>query len=172
MTVIDLAAAGLPGRAALVVALLATASLAWWVARKRAARFRPVHTGPGRAGAAAGPRSAAQALSGAELGTELGARATFVQFSAQTCASCPQVRRVLSSVAESEAGVVHVDLGSEDNMDLVRRFAVFRTPTVLLLGADGAVRSRTSGPLTADRALAALAQLAHATHPATRSSHA
>jgi thiol-disulfide isomerase/thioredoxin len=167
MTVFDLAAAGLAGRAALVVALLATASLAWWVARNRAARFRPVHL--------ASPRAAdPAALTGAELGIALGTRATFVQFSAQTCASCPQVRRVLSGVADAEAGVVHVDLGSEDHMDLVRRFAVFRTPTVLLLGADGAVRSRTSGPLTADRALAALAQLAHATPatPATRSSHA
>jgi hypothetical protein len=48
-------------------------------------------------------------------------------------------------------------------MDLVRRFSVFRTPTVLLLHPDGAVHSRTSGPLTPARALAALAQLSHAT---------
>lgn len=48
-------------------------------------------------------------------------------------------------------------------MGLVRRFSVFRTPTVLLLNPDGAVHSRTSGPLTPARALAALAQLSHAT---------
>jgi hypothetical protein len=57
--------------------------------------------------------------------------------------------------------VVHTELQSEDNMDLVRRFSVFRTPTVLLLSPDGTVHSRTSGPLTPARALAALAQLSH-----------
>jgi len=44
-------------------------------------------------------------------------------------------------------------------MGLVRRFSVFRTPTVLLLNPDGAIHSRTSGPLTPARALAALSQL-------------
>jgi hypothetical protein len=48
-------------------------------------------------------------------------------------------------------------------MDLVRRFSVFRTPTVLLLNPDGAIHSRTSGPLTPARALAALAQLSPST---------
>jgi len=44
-------------------------------------------------------------------------------------------------------------------MGLVRRFTIYRTPTVLLLDADGVVHSRTSGPLTPARALAALDQL-------------
>jgi hypothetical protein len=48
-------------------------------------------------------------------------------------------------------------------MGLVRRFSVFRTPTVLLLGPNGGIRSRTSGPLTPARALAALTQLSPAT---------
>jgi hypothetical protein len=53
--------------------------------------------------------------------------------------------------------VVHIDLLSEDHMDLVRRLSVYRTPTVLLLDSEGAVHSRTSGPLTKARALGALA---------------
>jgi thiol-disulfide isomerase/thioredoxin len=168
-------ATGLGDRALLVVALLAAASAAWWIASRRAARFRPVrsHTGHERRSHTGHERAAASsesaALTDIDLGAALGIRATFVQFSAQTCASCPQVRRVLSSLADTEPGVVHVDLASEEHMDLVRRFAVFRTPTVLLLDSRGAVHSRTSGPLTADRALAALAEL---THPATRSIHA
>jgi hypothetical protein len=82
---------------------------------------------------------------------------------AVTCATCPQVRRVLTDLATSEAGVVHVDLLSEEHMDLVRRFSVYRTPTVLLLDPQGAVASRTSGPLTPARAVAALAELSHDT---------
>lgn len=164
------------GRIALVLVLLAVASAGWWVARRRAAQFRPVPTRARRSGESR--RSPAEpgrepagssALTSTDLAAELGSRATFVQFSAETCASCPQARRVLGALAAATPGVVHVDVASEDRMDLVRRFSVFRTPTVLLLDASGAVRSRTSGPLTADRALAALAELPT---PATRSTHA
>jgi hypothetical protein len=149
------AGSGLAVRAALIVVLLAAASGAWWVARRRAARFRPLQhrSVPGR------PATQVLTLTSADLTHELGARGTFVQFSSATCATCPQVRRVLAELAAAEPGVVHVDLASEDHMDLVRRFSVYRTPTVLLLDRDGAVRSRTSGPLTPARALAALGEI-------------
>lgn len=153
---------GLAGRAGLVALLLLTASAGWWVARRRAARFRPI--------TARHPHSASpetSALTPGDLGGALGTRATFVQFSSATCASCPQVRRVLGDLAAAEPGVVHADLGVEDHMDLVRRFKVFRTPTVLLLDAGGTVRSRTSGPLTPERARAALLQLDPTATPAS-----
>ncbi len=153
------AGSGLAVRAALIVVLLAAASGAWWVASRRAARFRPHndHVLPGRAPAQA------DTMTSSDLSRELGARGTFVQFSSATCATCPQVRRVLTELTAAQPGVVHVELQSEDHMDLVRRFSVFRTPTVLLLHPDGAIHSRTSGPLTPPRALAALAQLSLAT---------
>jgi hypothetical protein len=149
------AGSGLAVRGALIVVLLAAASGAWWVARRRAARFRPLqHSSvPGR------PQAQVLTLTSADLSHEMGARGTFVQFSSATCATCPQVRRVLAELAAADPGVVHVDLASEDHMDLVRRFSVYRTPTVLLLDPDGAVRSRTSGPLTPARALAALGEI-------------
>ena len=153
------AGSGLAVRADLIVVLLAAASGARWVATRRAARFRPPqhHSLPGRL-----PAPVA-ALTSADLSHELGARGTFVQFSSATCASCPQVRRVLTELTTNEPGVVHVNLPSEDHMDLVRRFSIYRTPTVLLLGPDGAIHSRTSGPLTQARALAAMAQLSQET---------
>lgn len=156
---------GLAVRAALIVVLLVAASGAWRVANRRAARFRPPqqHLLPGR------PPAPVLALTSTDLSSELGARGTFVQFSSATCATCPQVRRVLAELVATHPGVVHVDLQSEHRMDLVRRFSVFRTPTVLLLNADGAIHSRTSGPLTPARALAALTQLSH---PTTRSINA
>jgi len=168
-------AAGLGGRLTLVALLLAVSSAAWWIARRRAERFRPVPARtsdstsiPGLVALRGRSPDRGTTLTETDLNAALGTRATFVQFSAQTCASCPQVRRVLSDLAATEPGVAHVDLPSEERMDLVRRFSVFRTPTVLLLDADGTVRSRTSGPLSADRALAALAAL---TLPVTRSTH-
>jgi len=153
------AGSGLAVRAALIVVLLAAASGAWWVASRRAARFRPPkdHLLPGR------PAAPVEGLTVTDLSRDLGPRGTFVQFSSATCATCPQVRRVLTELVATQPGVVHVELQSEDHMDLVRRFSVFRTPTVLLLHPDGAIHSRTSGPLTPTRALAALAQLSHAT---------
>ena len=157
---------GLAGRAGLVALLLLTASAWWWVARRRAARFRPITARrPHSASPEASPEMSA--LTPGDLGAALGTRATFVQFSSATCASCPQVRRVLGDVAAAEPGVVHADLGVEDHMDLVRRFKVFRTPTVLLLDATGTVRSRTSGPLTPEGARAALLQLDPAPTPAS-----
>lgn len=153
------AGSGLAVRAVLIALLLAASSVAWWVATRRAARFRPPkhHLLPGR------PPAPAEPLTSTDLSRDLGAQGTFVQFSSATCATCPQVRRVLAELSAAQPGVVHVDLQSEDHMGLVRRFSVFRTPTVLLLNPDGAVHSRTSGPLTPARALAALAQLSHAT---------
>jgi thiol-disulfide isomerase/thioredoxin len=150
---------GLAVRAALIVALLAAASAAWWVAARRATRFRPSrrHPLPG------GPATPVTTMTSTDLSRELGSRATFVQFSSATCATCPQVRRVLTELAATQPAVVHVDIQAEDHMDLVRRFSVYRTPTVLLLDPDGAVHARTSGPLTPARALAALAQLSHQT---------
>ncbi|QTE30890.1 TlpA family protein disulfide reductase [Pengzhenrongella sicca] len=155
----------LAGRALWVALLLGAASAVWWLVRRRAERFTP--TTPAPAGGGAEP-----ALTAAELGADLGRAGTFVQFSAQTCATCPQVHRLLTSIAATEPGVAHVELAAEERMDLVRRFAVFRTPTVLLLDGRGVVRARMSGALTRAHAVAALRDLApqgpgHATITAT-----
>lgn len=153
------------GRGAGVVLLLAVTTAGWWLVRWRTSRFREV----AGAGAHDGPQ-----LRSDDLGVELGEVATFVQFSAATCATCPQVHRVLADVAAAEPGVTHVELDSEEHMGLVRKLAVFRTPTVLLLDARGRVLSRMSGPLTRERALTALTALAASTpvRPTSRSTHA
>lgn len=136
------------GRLLVVVLLLTVASLAWLAQRRRDGRF---------AGPVRGPRT--DALTAADLGRALGSRATFVQFSAPTCASCPRVSRELGAVAAASPGVVHIEVPADARLDLVRRFGVLRTPTVLLLGPEGSVRSRTSGPL--DRRAVETALLAH-----------
>lgn len=88
-----------------------------------------------------------------------GARATFVQLSAEHCAVCPSVARVLAELAAATPGVAHVELRAEENLDLVRRYDVRRSPTVLLVDATGFVVARTSGAMTGAQARAALATL-------------
>ncbi|WP_037890915.1 TlpA family protein disulfide reductase [Streptomyces viridochromogenes] len=90
-------------------------------------------------------------LAAAELGEELGERATLVQFSSAFCAPCRATRRVLGEVAGMVPGVTHVEIDAEDNLDLVRRLDILKTPTVLVLDADGNVVRRATGqPRKAD----------------------
>lgn len=103
---------------------------------------------------------AAHRLTAQELGVELGQRATLVQFSSAFCQPCRATRVVLGEVADMVPGVTHVEIDAESHLDLVRRFDVMRTPTVLVLDAAGRVRKRATGaPRKAD-VIAALGQLA------------
>ncbi|MDX3523007.1 thioredoxin family protein [Streptomyces scabiei] len=90
-------------------------------------------------------------LDAAELGEGLGERATLVQFSSAFCAPCRATRRVLAEVAAMVPGVAHVEIDAEEHLDLVRRLDILKTPTVLVLDADGRIVRRASGqPRRAD----------------------
>jgi thiol-disulfide isomerase/thioredoxin len=90
-------------------------------------------------------------LGAAELGGELGERATLVQFSSAFCAPCRATRRVLGEVAGMVPGVTHVEIDAEAHLDLVRELGILKTPTVLVLDADGRVVRRATGqPRKAD----------------------
>lgn len=90
-------------------------------------------------------------LGAAELGEGLGERATLVQFSSAFCAPCRATRRVLADVAGMVPGVAHVEIDAEEHLDLVRRLDILKTPTVLVLDADGRITRRATGqPRKAD----------------------
>lgn len=90
-------------------------------------------------------------LGAAELGTGLGERATLVQFSSAFCAPCRATRRVLAEVARMVPGVAHVEIDAEARLGLVRALDILKTPTVLVLDADGRVVRRATGqPRTVD----------------------
>ncbi|MFD4607471.1 TlpA family protein disulfide reductase [Streptomyces sp. NPDC058440] len=90
-------------------------------------------------------------LGSAELGEDLGARATLVQFSSAFCAPCRATRRILGEVAGVVPGVAHVEVDAEARLDLVRALGILRTPTVLVLDVDGRVVRRAAGqPRKAD----------------------
>ena len=99
----------------------------------------------------AGSRTDVPRLSPAEVGGELGDKATLVQFTSAFCAPCRATRRILGEVAQMIPGVKHVDLDVEQHLDLARELNISRTPTVLVLDADGAIVRRASGqPRKAD----------------------
>lgn len=93
----------------------------------------------------------------AEVGETLGERATLLQFSSAFCAPCRATRRILADVAQVVPGVAHVEVDAEHHLDAVRRFGVRRTPTTIVLGADGTEVTRAAGAPRKEQVLAALA---------------
>lgn len=142
--------------AALVVATAIGLGLKW-----RAGRFRTVgsaqplpetlvaQTLSSPDPEAGGP--GAEVLTEADLGAPLGQQATLVQFSTAFCAPCRPTRQILAQVAQLTEGVTHVEIDAATRLDLVRRLRINSTPTVLVLGPDGAVAKRATGlPRKAD----------------------
>ncbi|SED91341.1 thioredoxin family protein [Streptomyces sp. Ag109_O5-10] len=121
------------------VAVLAAASVYGVLHRRRSGRVRVRGRDDGKR------------LGAAELGGELGERATLVQFSSAFCAPCRATRRVLGEVAGMVPGVTHVEIDAEARLDLVRELEILKTPTVLVLDATGRVVRRATGqPRKAD----------------------
>lgn len=90
-------------------------------------------------------------LGAAELGRGLGERATLVQFSSAFCAPCRATRQVLAEVAGMVPGVAHVEIDAEQRLELVRALGILKTPTVLVLDANGRIVRRAAGrPRKAD----------------------
>jgi len=118
--------------------LVAASTFGVWQ-RRRDGRVRPA-TPSDHADADTGER-----LSAAEIGAELGERATLVQFSSAFCQPCRAARATLAHVAADTEGVVHVEIDAEANLDLVRRLTVLRTPTTLVLDHTGRIVGRASG---------------------------
>lgn len=111
------------------------------------------------AGGAAGGTVAGDRLGAADLGIDLDARATLVQFSSKVCRYCGPTRRLLREIADRHA-VSYLDIDAEERLDLARRLTVLRTPTVLVLDAEGRVTHRVSGPPRRDELAAVVGKLA------------
>ncbi|MFD3442376.1 TlpA family protein disulfide reductase [Streptomyces sp. NPDC058685] len=96
-------------------------------------------------------RDAGTRLSPADLGAELGRRATLVQFSSAFCQPCRATRRTLADVAGMIDGVTHVEIDAEERLTLVRELGILKTPTVLVLDSTGQIVTRAAGqPRKAD----------------------
>ncbi|MFB9312308.1 TlpA family protein disulfide reductase [Nocardioides plantarum] len=95
-------------------------------------------------------------LAGTPWETELGERATLVQFSSAFCAPCRTTRVVLADVADHHDGVRHVEVDAEKHLDLVRALHVTRTPTTIVLDPHGRELGRAAGAPTREQVLRSL----------------
>lgn len=116
-------------------------------------------TGTGRSsgGRNGGGRSGdLEVLRADQLGSELGRQATLVQFSTAFCQPCRAAKVVLASVAATAEGVSHIEIDAESHLDLVREIGIMRTPTTLILDAEGRITARATGVPRKDQVLAAI----------------
>jgi len=120
-------------------------------------RFAGTHRVRGGEPAADEVTAPISVLAGADLAHELGERATLLQFSSAFCAPCRATRRVLADVADAVPGVVHVEVDAEHHLELVRRLGILRTPTTLILDANGVELSRAAGAPRKEQVLSSLA---------------
>ena len=119
--------------------------------RAAQAAVEPEAARPGAARPGAARADAGALVATTEIGEPLGERATLLQFSSAFCAPCRATRRILAEVAGMTEGVAHIEVDAESRLDLVRALGVLRTPTVLVLAADGRIVRRASGqPRKAD----------------------
>ena len=133
------------GLLALLAALALASVVGLWLGRSGRRIARPLD-----------PHDDAERLTVEDIGSRLGERATLVQFSTAFCQPCRATRRILTDVAGRVDGVAHVEIDAESRLDLVRRLDILRTPTVLVLDADGRVVRRASGQPRKEDVLAAL----------------
>jgi thiol-disulfide isomerase/thioredoxin len=144
----------------LMAAVAAVLAIAAW----RAAidgRFRGTHAVRGAVEVATSPavpeRTSARLVDVLPPDTQLGERATLLQFSSAFCAPCRATRHTLADVAAVVPGVAHVEIDAEHHLDLVRQLRVLRTPTTLVLDAEGREVSRAAGAPRKEQVLGALA---------------
>jgi thiol-disulfide isomerase/thioredoxin len=151
------------GRWVLLVAVVGALAFGGWRAISDG-RFRGTHrvrvgaeTGAGRPPRPAEAETAgASLLAGTSYDVMRGERATLLQFSSAFCAPCRATRRVLADVAGAVPGVTHVEIDAEAHLDLVRSLGIMRTPTTLVLDADGRELTRATGAPRPAQVLAAL----------------
>jgi thiol-disulfide isomerase/thioredoxin len=124
-------------------------------------RFRGTHRIRTHEGAEASTAVPApgSALAGTTWASELGERATLLQFSSAFCAPCRTTRHVLADVAGRSDGVTHIEIDAEGHLDLVRRLGIMRTPTTLVLDRAGHELMRASGAPQRGQVESALASL-------------
>lgn len=70
----------------------------------------------------------------------------------------PASARNLAQAAAAIAGVRHTEIDVSHRDDLIRRFSILRTPTVLVLDAQHRIRARLTGPVGVQHARDLVAQ--------------
>ncbi len=119
-------------------------------------RFRGTHHVRGAEGVPEAKAAGDSLLADTAWAEQMGERATLLQFSSAFCAPCRATRRVLEQVSSVTPGVAHIEIDAEHHLDVVRRLGILRTPTTVVLDADGHEVSRAAGAPTPQQVLVAL----------------
>jgi len=77
--------------------------------------------------------------------SELGKKATLLQFSTTYCGQCPGVRRQLAQMEYRLGGLSHLEVDITERLDIAAHFGINQTPTVFLLNSKGELVYRVGG---------------------------
>jgi len=127
----------------LAIVLVAATGFGIWYQRTRG-EFRKKKT-------VNGPK-----LTAAIVGTELGSRATMVQFSSAFCTPCRATHALLSQMVQSMNDVKHIHVDAESHLELVRELDIRSTPTTIFINKDGIEVGRAAGTPKREQVLEAL----------------
>ena len=84
-------------------------------------------------------------LTAAIVGTELGSRATMVQFSSAFCTPCRATKALLEDMVKTMPDVHYAHIDAESHLELVRKLDIRSTPTTLFLNGAGVEVGRAMG---------------------------
>ena len=98
-------------------------------------------------------------LTAATVGTELGARATMVQFSSAFCTPCRATKVLLEDMVKTMTDVHYAQIDAESHLELVRELNILSTPTTLFLNHAGVEVGRAMGTPKRAQVHAALAAI-------------
>ena len=99
-------------------------------------------------------------LTAAIVGTELGSRATMVQFSSAFCTPCRATKVLLEDMVKVLPDVRYAHIDAESHLELVRRLDIRSTPTTLFLNSAGVEVGRAMGTPKRAQVIAALGAIA------------
>ena len=130
----------------LAIVLVAATGFGIWYQRTRG-EFRKKKT-------VNGPK-----LTAAIVGTELGSRATMVQFSSAFCTPCRATKVLLEDMVKTMPDVHYAHIDAESHLELVRKLDIRSTPTTLFLNSAGVEVGRAMGTPKRAQVQAAIAAI-------------
>ena len=130
----------------LAIVLVAATGFGIWFQRTRG-EFRKKKT-------VNGPK-----LTAAIVGTELGSRATMVQFSSAFCTPCRATKVLLEDMVKNMPDVHYAHIDAESHLELVRKLDIRSTPTTLFLNGAGVEVGRAMGTPKRAQVQAAIAAI-------------
>jgi thiol-disulfide isomerase/thioredoxin len=98
-------------------------------------------------------------LTAAIVGSELGSRATMVQFSSAFCTPCRATKVLLEDMVKTMPDVRYAHVDAESHLELVRKLDIRSTPTTLFLNHAGVEVGRAMGTPKRAQVNAALAAI-------------